>query len=71
MRGFFPLCFGILFPIFAAAKTQIKSMQTTSPESPQAYIRPAMRYIPMNTEVPFLQTNTEIIVDDGQEHGWD
>ena len=47
------------------------SMQTTFLKSAQAYIKPAVRYIPMNTEVPFLQTNTEVIIDDGQEHGWD
>ena len=47
------------------------SMQNTSFESTQAYIRPAVRFIPMNAEVPFLQTNTEVIIDDGQEHGWD
>ncbi len=46
-------------------------MQTTYHSSAKAYIKPLVRYIPLNTEVPFLQTNTEVIIDDGQEHGWD
>jgi hypothetical protein len=46
-------------------------MQTTSHSSARTYVKPFVRYIPLNTEVPFLQTNTEVIIDDGQEHGWD
>jgi hypothetical protein len=46
-------------------------MQTTSLKSAQAYIEPAVRYIVLNTEVSFMISNTEVIVDDGQEHGWD
>ena len=46
-------------------------MQTSTHSPAQTYIKPAVRYLPLNTEVPFLQTNTEVIIDDGQEHGWD
>ena len=49
----------------------MKSMHNTSLKSAQAYIKPAVRYIQLNTEVSFLISNTEVIVDDGQEHGWD
>ena len=46
-------------------------MQTTSLKSTQAYIKPAVRYIQLKTEMSFLISNTEVIIDDGQEHGWD
>ena len=46
-------------------------MYFTSLNSTQAYIKPAVRYIQLNTEVSFLISNTEVIIDDGQEHGWD
>ena len=65
------LSFGILFSNFATAQKPMKSMHTTSLKSAQAYIKPAVRYIQLNTDVSFLISNTEVIVDDGQEHGWD
>ena len=72
MWGFFlHLSFGILFSNFAFAQKPMISMHSTSVNSTQAYIKPTVRYIQLNTEMSFLISNTEVIVDDGQEHGWD
>ena len=46
-------------------------MQPSLLTSSRIYITPAVRYIQLNTEMSFLISNTEVIVDDGQEHGWD
>ena len=37
----------------------------------KTYLSPAIRIVPMTAEFSFLQSNTEHIDDDGQEHGWD
>ena len=37
----------------------------------KAYIKPVVRSVQLNTEVSFMISNTEVIIDDGQEHGWD
>jgi hypothetical protein len=35
------------------------------------YQAPSMRIIKLSVEQSFLQSNTESIFDDGEEHGWD
>ena len=35
------------------------------------YLRPTSRMISIAFDDSFLQSNTEPIDDDGQEHGWD
>lgn len=35
------------------------------------YVKPSLRIITPQFELVFLQSNTEQIDDDGQEHGWD
>ena len=35
------------------------------------YISPAVRIVLSQPETNFVISNTEVIVDDGQEHGWD
>ena len=48
------------------------SMKTTTlPTSERIYIKPSVRNVQLHTEVSFLVSNTEVIIDDGQEHGWD
>lgn len=36
-----------------------------------AYEAPAFRIISLAADVNFLSSNTEPIIDDGEEHGWD
>jgi hypothetical protein len=36
----------------------------------KTYISPAIRIVPMTTEYSFLTSNTETIIDGGEE-GWD
>ena len=47
------------------------SMQSSLLTSSRIYIKPVVRSVQLNTEVSFMISNTEVIVDDGQEHGWD
>ncbi len=35
------------------------------------YTTPAFRIISLTSEMNFLASNTEPIIDDGEEHGWD
>ena len=35
------------------------------------YVKPSLRIVTPQIELVFLQSNTEQIDDDGQEHGWD
>jgi hypothetical protein len=35
------------------------------------YSSPAVRVVLSQPETNFVISNTEVIVDDGQEHGWD
>jgi len=35
------------------------------------YSSPAVRIVLSQPETNFVISNTEVIVDDGQEHGWD
>ena len=39
--------------------------------SEKKYDAPAARMVSLQAEVNYLISNTETIVDDGQEHGWD
>lgn len=41
----------------------------TNPLRP--YSAPSFRMVPLASETSFLASNTEPIVDDGEEHGWD
>lgn len=35
------------------------------------YDSPSVRVVEVHYYISFLLSNTEIIIDDGQEHGWD
>ena len=35
------------------------------------YLSPTVRIVLSQPETNFVISNTEVIVDDGQEHGWD
>lgn len=50
-------------------KTDSKDMTANRPE--KRYVAPSARVLVPKFEANFLASNTEPIVDDGQEHGWD
>lgn len=37
----------------------------------RTYNSPLIRIMPIKCDISFLISNTEPIVDDGQEHGWE
>ncbi|MBQ6761542.1 MAG: hypothetical protein IJP49_02205 [Bacteroidales bacterium] len=45
--------------------------QNTHNTAAHAYKAPAFRIIILSSEISFLASNTEPIIDDGEEHGWD
>jgi hypothetical protein len=45
--------------------------QQSSNSSKERYIAPSLRLINTLFEFSFLTSNTEPIIDDGQEHDWD
>ena len=61
-----------LFPIGAREGLYSRMEQKTCfiCKQEKTYVSPAVRIIPMTTELSFLQSNTEPI-DDGGEQGWD
>lgn len=46
-------------------------MQPHSLVLSNTYIKPIIRIVLITTDKYFLLSNTEVIIDDGQEHGWD
>ncbi len=45
--------------------------QNTPNTATHAYMAPAFRILILSSEINFLASNTEPIIDDGEEHGWD
>jgi hypothetical protein len=44
---------------------------TEKTKTRKEYLEPGQRLIPTDFERVFLASNTEPIIDDGEEHGWD
>ena len=45
--------------------------QNTPNTATHAYMAPDFRILILASEINFLASNTEPIIDDGEEHGWD